>query len=169
MKKLQIPPPLIHWTTLGALQLINAVIIIPISFFLALQEGSKVFLGEVFTLSGDFSPESSAMAILMALVIAIIALIAGLISIFVSLAMFQEEEWTLLGTTIVQGCMIGTELTKFFLPVKPNVLALLGSLTIVVLCLLKLKKRADLHKKASVPLESTSDPLQKPVQVHNEQ
>lgn len=159
MQKLKIHPSLIHWHTLGALQLINAVIVIPLSFFLASQEGVKVLLGETLTLSGDLSPESSAMTIFTTLVVATIALISGLISIFISLAMFREQEWTLLGTTIVQGCIIGTELTKLFLYVKPNFVALSGALVIVALCLLKLKKRADSHKQASIPLDPTSDPL----------
>lgn len=169
MTKIKIPASLVHWTTLGSLQLINAVIVIPLSFFLASQEGVKVLLGATLELSEDFSPESSAMAIFMTLVVATIALIAGLSSVFISLLMLREKEWTLLGTTIVQGCIIGTELSKFFLYVKPNFIALLGALTIVVLCLLKLKKRADANKQASISLDPTSDPLPDPVTMNNEQ
>ncbi|MEM9540256.1 MAG: hypothetical protein AAGA60_12245 [Cyanobacteria bacterium P01_E01_bin.42] len=168
MAKIQISSSLVHWTTLGSLQLINAVIVIPLSFLLASQQGVKVLLGATLELSEDFSPESSAMATFMTLVIATIALIAGLISIFVSLALLREREWALLGTTIVQGCIIGTELSKFFLYVNPNFVALSGALTIVILCLLKLKKRADAHKEASVS-NPASDPLPDPVTMNNEQ
>ncbi|WP_204103853.1 MULTISPECIES: hypothetical protein [Spirulina sp. CCY15215] len=166
--QISIPPALTQWTTLGSLQLLNAVLVIPISFFLALDEGVKVLLGATLQLSRDFSPESSALAIFVTLIIAVIALIAGSTSIFISLAMFRGKEWTLLGTTIAQSCILGTELTKFFLYVKPNFLALLGAIFIVTLCLLKLKKRADLDKQKALSAESIPEPLQETIQVHPE-
>ncbi|MEA5468262.1 hypothetical protein [Spirulina sp. 06S082] len=168
MKKISIHIPSIRWTTLGTLQLVSAVVVIPISFFLAVQEGVKFLLGATIQLSGDFSPESSAMAIFITLVIATIALIASSTSIFISLAMFREKEWTLLGTTIVQGCILGTEITKFFLYVKPNFIGLFGAIVIVTLCLLKLKERAYLNKQKEVSVEPIPDPLQETVQVHSE-
>jgi hypothetical protein len=169
MKKISIHPSLTQWTTLGSLQLVSAIVVIPLSFFLAVQEGVKVLLGATLELSGDFSPESSAMTIFVTLIIAIIALIASSSSIFISLAMFREKEWTLLGTTIVQGCILGTELTKFFLYVNPNFIALFGAIVIAALCLLKLKKRADLAKQKAISVEQpVPDPLQEPVQVHSE-
>ncbi|MDB9312502.1 hypothetical protein PN462_05245 [Spirulina sp. CS-785/01] len=137
-------------TTIASLQAISAVIMIPLSFLLAINEGVHFWLGGV-RVEDDLGSESSYAKALVAFIIAIISLLAGLFSLFFSLQLFQtEQSWTQLGTLGVQGCILGAELAKVFVNLNPNFVILGFAVAIISLLLIRLRiDKAFVRKKAT--------------------
>lgn len=124
-------------TTIASLQAINAVLMIPLSFIFAVNEGVRFVLGGLQVTDGLGVPYAKA---LMLLILAVISLVASISSLFISLQMFQKEKpWTQLATLIAQGCIFGVEIAKVFVDITPNFISIAFAITIIVFLLIRLR------------------------------
>ncbi|MGB0563294.1 MAG: hypothetical protein ACPGVO_16040 [Spirulinaceae cyanobacterium] len=114
------------YSLVGTLQLISALILIPLSLFLFVQKGLAVLLGSGMS---DRSPATLQLLQTQGgMALALLTLLAGAYALYVSGQLLQQrsENWLKI-TLFLQGAIGIAELLKFTLDVRANWISLLVS------------------------------------------